>query len=144
MAKTNWKWVIVGGLVAGSVINAGEWLLHGVLLDQRWTAAFAALGRHHPGWVVMIIPPNFLVGLLTVWLYARLRSRYGPGPRTALRAGLATWIIFWVIPTMAIVQLELFPNGLLFLVIGGGAINAHLAALFGAWVYKDDAPLAFD
>jgi hypothetical protein len=140
MPKTKWTWVIVGGLLAGVVINAGEWLLHGLLLDQCWTAAFAALGKRHPGWAMMIIPGNFVVGLLTIWLYVRLRPHYGPGPRTALRAGLATWIIFWVIPTMAIVQLELFPSGLLFLVIAGGVINANLAALLGAWVYKGDAP----
>jgi hypothetical protein len=140
MPKTKWTCVIVGGLLAGVVINAGEWLVHGVLLDRRWTAAFATLGTHHPGWSEMIIPGNFLVGVVTVWIYARLRPRYGPGPRTALRAGLATWIIFWVIPTMAIVQLDLFPNQLLFLVIAGGVINAHLAALLGAWVYRGDTP----
>jgi hypothetical protein len=139
MAKTKWTWVIGGGLLAGVVINAGELVLHRVMLQERWTAAFAALGKHPTGWTTFI-PANFLVGFFTVWLYARLRPRYGPGPRTALRAGLAMWIIFWVIPTLALVPLELFPNQLLYLIIAGGVINAHLAALLGAWLYKDDAP----
>jgi hypothetical protein len=141
MPKTKWIWVVTGGLLAGIVINVAEWLLHAVLLNGRWTAAFAALGKRPPGWTMMILPGNFLVGLITVWLYARLRSRCGSGPRTALRAGLVIWIIFWVIPMMAIVQLELFPTGLLFLVIAGGVVNANLAALLGAWVYKGDAPI---
>ena len=41
---------------------------------------------------------------------------------------------------LALVPLELFPNQLLFLVIAGGVVNANLAALLGAWVYKGDAP----
>ena len=133
--------MIVGGLLAGVVINAGELVLHRVILQERWTAAFETLGKHPTGWTTFI-PANFLVGVLTVWLYARLRPRFGPGPRTALRAGLAMWVIFWVIPTLALVPLELFPNQLLFLIIAGGVINAHLAALLGAWVYKADAPTA--
>lgn len=135
--KTKWTRVIPGALLAGVVINAGELLLHRVLLQERWTTAFAALGKRPTGWTTFI-PANFLVGFFTVWLYVRLRSRHGPGPRTALRAGLAMWLVFWVIPTMALVPLDLFPNQLLFLIIAGGLINAHLAALLGAWVYKVD------
>jgi len=44
------------------------------------------------------------------------------------------WAVFWVIPILALVPLELFPNQLLFLVIAGGVVNANLAALLGAWV----------
>jgi hypothetical protein len=139
MPKTNWTGAVVGGLLAGVVINAGELLLHRVMLDERWTAAFAALGKHPTGWTT-VIPANFLVGFFIVWLYARLRPRYGPGPWTALRAGLAIWTVFWVIPILALVPLELFPNQLLFLVIAGGVINANLAALLGAWVYKENPP----
>jgi hypothetical protein len=139
MPRIKWTWVVVGGLLAGVVINAGELALHRVILQERWTAAFVALGKHPTGWA-QFIPANFLVGFFTVWLYARLRPRYGPGPRTALRAGLAMWTIFWVIPTLALVPLELFPTQLLFLIIGGGVINAHLAALLGAWLYRDGTP----
>ena len=136
MPKTNWTWLILGGLLAGAVINAGELALHRVILQERWTAAFMALGKHPTGWA-MFIPANFFVGLFTVWLYTRMRLRYGPGSRTAVRAGLAIWAIFWVIPMLALVPLELFPNWLLFLVIAGGVVNANLAALLGAWAYRE-------
>jgi hypothetical protein len=109
--------------------------LHRVILHEQWTAAFTSLGKRPAGWA-MFIPANFLVGFFTVWLYTRMRLRYGPGPRTALRAGLAIWAIFWVIPMLALVPLELFPNWLLFLVIAGGVVNANLAALLGAWAYR--------
>jgi len=133
--RTNWTWLILGGLLAGVAINAGELALHRVILQERWTAAFMALGKHPTGWA-MFIPANFLVGLFTVCLYTHMRLRYGPGPRTAIRAGFTIWAIFWVIPMLALMPLELFPNGLLFLVIAGGVVNANLAALLGALAYR--------
>ena len=135
MEKINWGRVILGGLVAGVVINAVEFFVHGVILDQKWTAAFAALGKTPTGWATFI-PSNFLVGVVAVWLYAFIRTRYGAGPKTAVRAGLAAWVVFWVIPTMALMPLELFPNRLLLTVIGVGVMDAIVATLLGAWLYK--------
>ena len=84
----------------------------------------------------MLFRSNFLVGILMVWLYARLRPRYGDGPKTALRSGLTVWAVFWVIPLMAIVPMDLFPNSLLAMAIGLGFVDANLAALLGAWLYQ--------
>src|SRR5437870_6804115 len=127
MPKAYWTRVILGGLLAGVILNAGELALHRVILHEQWTTAFTALGKHPAGWA-MFIPANFLVGLFTVWLYTRMRPRYGPGPQTAIRTGLTIWAIFWVIPILALVPLELFPNWLLFSVIAGGLIVGILAA----------------
>ena len=74
--------------------------------------------------------------ILMVWLYARLRPRYGGGPKTALRSGLAAWAVFWVIPMLALMPLDLFPNGLLAIEIALGFVDAALAVLLGAWLYK--------
>jgi hypothetical protein len=134
--QVNWWRVIVGGLVAGVVVNVFEYGGHRVLLDDAWTAAFRALGKTPAGWSTFI-PANFWVGFLMVWLYARLRPRYGAGPKTALRSGMAAWAVFWVIPMMAMMPLDLFPNYLLFLVIALGLVDANLAVLAGAWLYKE-------
>jgi hypothetical protein len=136
MTKINWVRVVLGGLAAGVIINAFEYGGHRVLLDESWTAAFRALGKTPTGWATFI-PANFLVGILMVWLYARLRPLYGVGRKTALRVGLATWVIFWVIPLLAMAPLELFPNHLLFIAIALGLADANLGALVGAWLYKD-------
>jgi len=136
MGQVNWGRVIVGGLAAGVIINASEYGGHRVLLDDAWTAAFRALGKTPTGWSTFI-PANFVVGILMVWFYARLRPMYGGGPTTALRAGMAAWAVFWVIPMMAIVPLELFPNYLLFIVIALGLVDANLGVLLGAWLYKE-------
>ncbi len=54
----------------------------------------------------------------------------------ALRSGLAAWAVFWVIPMLALMPLDLFPNGLLAIVIALGFVDAALAVLLGAWLYK--------
>jgi hypothetical protein len=131
----NWVRVVLGGLAAGVIINAFEYGGHRVLLDEAWTAAFRALGKTPTGWAVFL-PANFFVGMLMVWLYARVWPRYGAGLKTALRVGLAGWVVFWVIPLMAMAPLDLFPYRLLFLAIGLGFVGANLGALVGAWLYR--------
>jgi hypothetical protein len=127
--------LMLGGLAAGLLINVVEYLIHGVLLDPQWTAAFAALGKIPTGWTTFI-PSNFLVGIFGVWVYARFRPHYGPGPKTALRSAFSIWIVFWVIPTMALQPMHLFPNALLFTTILVGLLNSIPAVLLGAWIYR--------
>ena len=137
METVNWSRVIGGGFMSGAVINAVEWGVHAVILDETWTAAFAALGKAPVGWAVFI-PGNFIVGILAVWFYASiLCPRYATGTKTALRAGLAAWVVFVVIPTSAQIPLNLFPNRLLLMVMGVGLVDVTLATLFGAWLYGD-------
>jgi hypothetical protein len=132
----NWRRIISGGILAGLVVNAFEFGGHRIYFDDAWTAAFRALGKTPTGWSTFI-PANFLVGILLVWLYARLRPAYGSGPKTALRSGMAIWVVFWVIPLMAIMPMELFPTRLLAMAIGLGLVDANLAVLLGAWLYRD-------
>ena len=75
-----WR-VLGGGLAAGLIVNAFEYGGHRVYLDDAWTAAFRALGKTPTGWSAFI-PANFVIGILLVWLYARLRAAYGSGPKT--------------------------------------------------------------
>ncbi len=57
-------------------------------------AAMQALGREPVAgsmiawWVVL----DFLWGILLSYLYTAIRSRFGPGPSTAIRAGLLLWV----------------------------------------------------
>jgi hypothetical protein len=79
---------------------------------------------------------NFCLGILLVWGYRWLSDRYGRGPRTALRTGLRAWIIFWVIPTLAMQPLNILPNRLLGLTILVGIAQGVLASVLGAWLYE--------
>jgi hypothetical protein len=49
MGKINWNRVILGGLVAGMIINFFEFALHGAVLAKDMDAAVRALGREVGG-----------------------------------------------------------------------------------------------
>jgi len=123
------------GLAAGALINAAEWIVHRVWLAQAWSDAFAALGRTPTGWTAFI-PANFALGVIALWGYRWLSERYHAGLRTALRTGLAAWVIFWVIPTLARLALALFPARLLGLTIAVGLIDGVAATVVGAWLFE--------
>ena len=57
-ARPNIQRLILGGLAAGLLINAVEYIVHRVLLDPQWTAAFAALGKTPKGWTTVSIRPS--------------------------------------------------------------------------------------
>jgi hypothetical protein len=138
----NFRAAALATVVYGAVINGCEWLFHGVLLDSAWTKAFAALGKTPTGWSIFI-PSNFILAFVSVVIYDRVR-RIGKPLRSAVAVtALAVWLIFWVIPTMAMLPLNLFPPALLWSVIGLGMIDCSLAILLLAALYRpaDKAPL---
>jgi hypothetical protein len=135
LARPNIQRLILGGLAAGLFINAVEYIVHGVLLNPQWTAAFAALGKTPKGWTIFI-PSNFVVGIIGIWTYAKFLPNYGPGYKTALRSAMSIWMVFWVIPMMALQPLAIFPNVLLFATIAVGLLDSILAVLLGARIYQ--------
>jgi peptidoglycan/LPS O-acetylase OafA/YrhL len=128
--------VLFGGISAGLIINAIELLFHRVLLDKQWTAAFAALGKKPTGWTTFV-PSNLLLGSFAVALYAWLRPRYSPTWKSAALAASVIWLAFWVIPTMALMPLNLFPNDLLLATIGIGVLDLLLAVPVGIGLYEE-------
>jgi hypothetical protein len=143
MGKINLKRMILGGLLAGVVINLVEFIAHGMILKHAWAISMAALGLT-PGISttsrVVFIAWGFLVGLVAVWLYAGLRPRYGAGPKTALRAGLAFWVLAYLTPAFGQAALKLFPSSLMLAASAVGLVAAVLATLAGAWLYREEAP----
>lgn len=77
--------LLFGGIAAGLLINAIEYLVHAKFPDAQWTPAFAALGKTPTGWTTFI-PANFVVGVVSVWVYSRMSPHYGSGSKTAVRA----------------------------------------------------------
>jgi len=140
VGKINWGRVIVGGLVAGAVINVQEMILHGAVFAEEWKALVASWGRTLDTSVtasVLILVLNAVEGIVAVWLYAAIRPRYGPGPKTALLAGLTVWLVGWLIPTLSAIPLNLFPLWALLVVPGAGLVEFTVGTLLGAWLYKE-------
>ena len=116
MGKINWGRVILGGLLAGVVVNVVEFALHAVILNPDWKAAMAALSRspdESTGAMMIYVGLGYLIGILAVCYYAAIRPRFGAGPKTAVCAGLGVWLLAYLVPTIGMVPLGLLPNRLL-------------------------------
>src|SRR2546427_13205736 len=134
MGKINWSRVVLGGLLAGVVLNVIDWVVYGKLLAADFNAAMQALGKG-PMTGSMIIwfgIFDFLFGIFLVWLYAAIRPRFGAGPRTAVLAGFAIWVLYGLLHAMGEAPMGLFPQRPY--VIGGtwGLVEDGLAAGVGA------------
>jgi hypothetical protein len=98
MAQMNTGRIIGGGLAAGLVASVIEFLVNGVWLGPRWQRQSEMLNpnlieKAGSGPLIGWVTVDFLLGIAIVWLYAAIRPRFGPGPRTAVIAGLAVWCI---------------------------------------------------
>jgi hypothetical protein len=124
----SWSRILVAGILAGAVINAIEWVAHRVWLDERWLAAFAAMGRKPAFWSSFVVA-NFLVGIFAVWTYRWLSGIYGATRATRLKSATAIWLVFWVIPIGGLQPFNFFPNYLLALVVVVGIADVALGVL---------------
>src|SRR5262249_422852 len=138
MNNMNFGRVILGGLVAGLVLNIGEYLLNEVVFARQMAEMFARLHVPQPGGtfigIAVLIP--CLLGILIVCLYAMIRPRYGPGPKTAICAALVIWFCVYVY--CGILNAALFGLATSFVVLGmvWGLVEYCLAAIAGAWLYR--------
>jgi hypothetical protein len=139
MGRINLGRVILGGIVAGIIINIFEDVLNGVVLANEWPAVMASINRHVIG-VSQIVYFNIydlVLGFVAVWTYAAIRPRFGKGPKTAIYAALLTWITGYVLVDMMPTLMGVFPMSITWKLIGVGLVEIVLATLAGAWLYKE-------
>ena len=91
--------VVVGGLVAGLVMNVIDYVTNTYVLATQMKAEMDKLNpslmTNMEGSNTMItwIVLDFVLGILLVWTYAAIRPRFGAGPKTAVYAGLLFWLV---------------------------------------------------
>lgn len=146
MRRINWGRVVLGGLLAGLVLNIFDFLVHGVWLMDDWNAALQALGvaEMSGGMIGLYVVWDFVLGIFVVWLYAAIRPRYGPGPRTAALAGLAVWFLMGLLHAIGEAPMGLFPMRLWVISVVIYLPMLLLAGLAGGWLYREgeEAPAA--
>lgn len=137
MGRINWWRVLLSGQVAGVV-----WTLLSAVVTVVVGSDFAAavpgnrLAAPSGGLVTFLFVVNLVEGTWSMWLYAAIRPRYGPGPKTALAAGFSWWVIsslidatwgaFGFVPARALVG-----------PMAASLPAIILATLAGAWLYKE-------
>ena len=75
---------------------------------------------------------------MTVWTYAAIRPRYGQGPATAMKAGLAVWMAFYLLGNGGMWLMGIVPTSLLFIVLAYSLAMMLAAAHVGGMVYKEE------
>jgi hypothetical protein len=140
MGQINWGRVVLGGLVAGLIINIGESLLNMVVFADVWEGALEGMGIEPVGgiWIAVFVVLGFVGGIVLACLYASMRPRFGPG---ALIAGGVMWFLAWFWPsiTMAPMFAEFLPAGTMVLGLILTLIEVELAALAAGWLYQEGA-----
>jgi hypothetical protein len=138
MGRINLKGVIVGGLVAGLVLNVFDYIFWGVMYAKEINAAMQALNRPPADQFVPIwIALDFLYGIALVYLYAAIRPRFGAGPKTAVHAGVIAWVLIGLLHAIGEAPLQLFPTRLMMIGTLLGLVTLPLATVAGAKFYKE-------
>jgi len=142
MGKINWTRVLLGGLIAGFIVNVLWFAVWGPLAGRTLTAALLTLG--HPmqetvSITVLMVVLGFVSGIVAIWLYAAIRPRYGAGPGTAALAGVAAGLLAGVLPdigwglTLRLIPVSVWVGDAVFTLV-----VTVIATLLGAWVYKEE------
>jgi hypothetical protein len=142
MTPVNWSRILLGGLLAGLIMNASEAALHGGVLGADAAALFRSLNvpdSPNPIYLTALIVMTFVLGIAAVWLYAAMRPRFGPGAATAIRAGLAVWVLahVWSGVYLWAGFAGAIPSKMALLPVAWGLVEAPLATVAGAWIYKE-------
>ncbi len=144
MGQINMARVVAGGLLAGLIMNVSEFVLHAVVLAadgeqlmQRWKQA-GLIGDPDPSMLVWLILATFGLGLLAVWTYAAIRPRMGPGPKTAICAGLLVWALSYLYAAVYVhAGVTVYPAKLTWLPVAWSLVEVPVATLAGAWLYRE-------
>jgi hypothetical protein len=146
MNKINTGRALLGGIVAAVIIDLIEGVMNGVVLKSDWAAAMQALGKSGEvtgGAIAIYNLGGLLYGIIGVWLYCALTSRYGKGSTTSAKAGLAVWALTSALPMLMWLPAGIIPSRLMSFSVVVDFIAILLGVTMGALLYREeDAPLA--
>lgn len=139
----NTQKVVVGGLAAGVVLTALDFVANGLLFAEQNEAAMNAL---NPGLMenmestsvmVAVVTLDFLLAILVVWTYAAMRPRFGPGPKTAFIAALQLWLLALILYTFMTVA-GMYSWGYFMLGAVTSFVLLQVAAQVGGKIYTEE------
>ena len=137
-SSINYSRILLGGLAASVALIVGQGIVI-ALLGSRLLAARAAanLPPVDPQ-ILLSILEILLTAFLIVWIYASIRPRYGAGPVTAIRAGLAVWVCAPLLMTIHMIYDGFgFPTSLLLTLAVCMLPVFLLAGIVGGRVYRE-------
>ncbi len=140
----NTKKLLIGGIAAGVVMNAIDFVTNMFILGERMKAESDAFkpgladqmmaGNAMISYIVM----DFVLGFALVWTYVAIRPRFGPGLKTATYAALLFWILAGIFLS-GYMHMGMMSSGLWWTFAFLGLVNFLVSAWVGAWLYSEDS-----
>ena len=139
MSRINLGRVVIGGLLAGLIINFGEFILNGILLKEQMDAAMVAINKPpvDQNMIMLFVLFGFGLGFMLVWTYAAIRPRFGAGVKTAICASTLVWGLAYLYPNLFMIIINIFPRDMIVMATIWGLVEMVVAGIAGAWVYKE-------
>lgn len=140
MGHINYAGVLKGGVAAGVVMNISQIILNvpvaGAQINKEMAARNLPAITESQGYVFVVM--TLLLGIMTVWLYAAIRPRFGAGPGTAICAGLVVWSLSYLYSAITMGVLGINSMGIVVLVVVWSAIEMIVAAAVGGYLYREE------
>ena len=135
----NFGRVVLGGLVAGLILNIGEFILNEKVLADPMKEFFTAHKFNQPAgsFIAVAVALTFLLGIVMVLGYAAIRPRFGPGPKTAIITALFAWFGIYLYNGIILTLLFGGTASQEILILVWGLVEYVIAAVVGAWLYKE-------
>jgi xanthosine utilization system XapX-like protein len=142
MSAINTGRMIGGGLLAGLIINIVEMIMNMFVIADDWTVVYERMGMTEPAGAAIgeYIVLAFVLGLLISWVYAAIRPRFGAGPGTAVKAGIAVWVGACFFPTVGWMIMGGVPTNLAIITLVYTFVEVVAGALAAGAVYQEAAP----
>lgn len=141
MPQINWTRLIIGGLVAAIIMFLTDGFFHEKVVNADWQAVYvglrAAQPEPHGTGLAYFAIFELGRGMISLLLYATMRTHFGPGPKTAVLAGIAGWVAFSLTGPVQFIPLGFFSNALWLKVGAFHLVTSIIATLAGAAIYKE-------
>ena len=138
----NWKRIWTGTLLAWIAVAGIGYIIHHVILASAWSSLMqSGLIRTPPSFIVpIILLQDFAIGFILTWLYALVRPRLGPGPKTATLTAAIAWFLLYGPSTLRSWMWLSFPAEMVWLPFVGGFLQCWVASYLAGWQYMEKAP----
>ena len=135
----NVKGVLTSGLVAGLIINVSAIFMVPVVGNQMEEALKARnLPPMGAGAMASFGVMSFVLGVVLVWLYAAVRPRLGPGPKTAVIVSILVWFLAYFFANVSNVVFGFMPIHLTAVGTVWGLVELVAAGEAGARRYTEE------
>jgi hypothetical protein len=131
--------IVLGGLLAGLVINISQFVLNGVVVAAEMEAALARLNVPPvtANAIAIFLAMGFALGIVTVWLYAAIRPGFDGSVAAAACAASLVWLLAYGWGNIGSMVLGILPARMVLIALLWGLVELAIAALVGAKVYRD-------